>query len=427
MQWLAERPAWPRWQDGTSWSGSLLAGAMSLVFLLWIVFVFDGARVTDGVDDLGELVAALCAGLACGVAARRAPAGRTSWALLSASSFAWAIGEALWSYYDLIRGIQVPFPSLADAGFLTAVPLACAGLLLFPGSPPRTAHRVQGLLDGCIIATALLYASWATILGPLYRAHHGGLLKQSISLTYPMSDVVMVSLVIILIARAGRRNWASLGLVMAGVMAFAVADSSFSYLTEVNNYGSGNFLDTGWVAGYLLIGLGGLWAVTAPSGVAESAEASTVSLVAPYAAGARRAGGDVGAVAPGPAHRARVLGHGFRPRLARPRSRGSAVVGSGCDIPVPRSAPINRLAVRCTSPTPTSRSRGGSPVSGYHTGPSVRLEGSYPGGTSSYRRPAGPGNVSAKRVTAWIVRSIMLATTVFAVLDLSLLVSSAHH
>ncbi len=263
--------------------GALLAGAMSLVFLLWIVFVFDGARVTDGVDDLGELVAALCAGLACGVAARRAPAGRTSWALLSASSFAWAIGEALWSYYDLIRGIQVPFPSLADAGFLTAVPLACAGLLLFPGSPPRTAHRVQGLLDGCIIATALLYASWATILGPLYRAHHGGLLKQSISLTYPMSDVVMVSLVIILIARAGRRNWASLGLVMAGVMAFAVADSSFSYLTEVNNYGSGNFLDTGWVAGYLLIGLGGLWAVTAPSGVAEPAEASTVSLVAPYA------------------------------------------------------------------------------------------------------------------------------------------------
>jgi len=263
--------------------GALLAGAMTLVFLLWIVFGFDGARVTDGVDDLGELVAALCAGLACGVAAQRAPAGRTSWALLSASSFAWAIGEALWSYYDLVRGIQVPFPSLADAGFLTAVPLACAGLLLFPGSPSRTAHRIQDLLDGCIIATALLFASWATILGPLYRAHHGGLLKQSISLAYPMSDVVMVSLVVILIARAGRRNWASLGLVMAGVMAFAIADSSFSYLTEVNNYGSGNFLDTGWVAGYLLIGLGGLWAVTAPSGVAEHAEASNVSLVAPYA------------------------------------------------------------------------------------------------------------------------------------------------
>lgn len=55
----------------------------------------------------------------------------------------------------------------------------------------------------------------------------------------------MVSLVIILIARAGRRGRVSLGLVMAEVVAFAVADSTFSYLTEVYNYGGGIFLDTG--------------------------------------------------------------------------------------------------------------------------------------------------------------------------------------
>ena len=101
----------------------------------------------------------------------------------------------------------------------------------------------------------MLFASWATVLGPLYDAHHGGVLKQTLSLAYPASDVVMVSLVIILFARAGQRGRASLVLVMAGIVAFAVADSAFSYLTEVNNYGIGSFLDTGWVAGYLLIGV----------------------------------------------------------------------------------------------------------------------------------------------------------------------------
>lgn len=262
--------------------GSVLAGLVTLIFLLWIVLGIDGPRVTDGVDDIGELVAALCAALVCGVAARRASAGRASWALLAASSFAWAVGESLWSYYDLIKGVQVPFPSLADVGFLAAVPLACAGLLLFPSSPRRTAHRIQGVVDGCIIATSLLFASWATILGPLYRSHQGGVLKQVLSLAYPMSDVVMVSLVVILIARAGRRGWVSLGLVMAGLAAFAIADSSFTYLTEVNSYGSGNFLDTGWVAGYLLIGLGALWAITSPSRHAEQADESVMSLVAPH-------------------------------------------------------------------------------------------------------------------------------------------------
>lgn len=96
------------------------------------------------------------------------------------------------------------------------------------------------------------------------------MLKQVISLTYPMSGVVMVSLVIILIARTGRRGRVSLGLVMAEVVAFAVADSTFSYLTEVNNYGGGIFLDTGWVAGYLLIALGAQWAMTSTSREAET-------------------------------------------------------------------------------------------------------------------------------------------------------------
>jgi hypothetical protein len=34
---------------------------------------------------------------------------------------------------------------------------------------------------------------------------------------------------------------------------------------------------------------------------------------------------------------------------------------------------------------------------------------------------------NARRINAWFVRSIMLATTVFAIVDLSLLISSLHH
>jgi len=260
----------------------VLAGLTTAVFLLWVIFDVDGAHVTLKVDDIGQLIAAWCATAVCGAAAFRASTGRATWALFALSSFAWGAGEAVWCYYALIKNVPVPFPSLADVGFLTAVPLAFAGLLLYPSRHQRTADRVQGFLDGSIIATSLLFASWATILGPLYRSHRGGALKQVISLAYPMSDVIMVSLVIILIARAGRQGRMSLGLVMAGVVAFAVADSAFSYLTEVNSYSGGSFLDTGWVAGYLLIGLGALWAMTSPAQTVEEADTSALSLVAPY-------------------------------------------------------------------------------------------------------------------------------------------------
>ncbi len=263
--------------------GAVVAGGMTLVFLLWIVFDLGGAHVTLEVDDLGQLVAAWCATAVCGAAALRGVPGRVTWALLAVSSFAWGVGEVVWCYFALVRNVPVPFPSLADVGFLAAVPFAFAGLLLYPMGRRRRGAHLQEVLDGCIIATSLLFASWATILGPLYRSHQGGVLKQVISLAYPVSDVVMVSLVIILIARAGRTGRIRLGLVMAGVIAFAVSDSAFSYLTEVNSYNGGNFLDTGWVAGYLLIALGALWAMTAPAPEISDAEESTISLVAPYA------------------------------------------------------------------------------------------------------------------------------------------------
>ena len=263
-------------------ASSVVSGALTILFLLWMIVVVGGPRLTDAVDDLGELVAALVAAVACAMAAKRVPLRRACWVLLAASSLSWAAGEAAWSYYDLIEGVQVPFPSYADIGFLTAVPLAVAGILLFPSSPRRTADRIQGILDGTIIAGSLLFASWATVLGPLYNAHDGDAFKQVLSLAYPASDVIMVSLVIILYARAGQQGRTSLILVMIGIVCFAVSDSAFSYLTEVNNYGIGSFLDTGWVAGYLLIGLGAVGAISMPSTERLESRMTTLSLVAPY-------------------------------------------------------------------------------------------------------------------------------------------------
>ena len=70
----------------------------------------------------------------------------------------------MWSWYELRTG-QVPFPALADLGFLAFVPLAVVGVLVFPFAPHRTLRRFQVLLDGLIIAASLLFVSWSTTLG----------------------------------------------------------------------------------------------------------------------------------------------------------------------------------------------------------------------------------------------------------------------
>jgi len=189
----------------------------------------------------------------------------------------------VWSGLDLIGGDAVPFPSVADIGFLGSVPLAVAALLLFPAAPARRRHRVGEVLDGCLVATSVLFVSWVAVLAPLSRTYRGGSWKEVLALTYPVGDIVLLSLVTILVARAAAQERTSLGLVMAGLVCFALADSGFTYSTVVDNPNLGLWLDTGWVAGYALIGLGAWWSILRPDEAAPTDEpSSTVSLVAPY-------------------------------------------------------------------------------------------------------------------------------------------------
>lgn len=240
------------------WAALAALGTTSL-YVAWLATGFGGEWATQAVSDLGLLIVSLAAAAACGVAARRERGrARRGWALLGVSALAWATGEAAWSFYELALQREVPFPSLADIGYLGAVPLAAAAMLAFPTAPRRMASRLRTLLDGLIIGGSLLFVSWATLLGPLYRAGSGSVLEQAIGLAYPAGDVVIVALVIFVAARARRGSRVPLALLGTSLVALAVADSGFAYLTLNDTYASGNLIDAGWLVGYLLIGLAAL-------------------------------------------------------------------------------------------------------------------------------------------------------------------------
>jgi len=257
---------------------------LTTAFAVWIGLRIDGVQVTEAVDDFGEAAAALIAAVACAAAAfRQKGRMRLSWALLGSGAAAWAIGEGIWSYIEVIRGQQVPFPSLADAGYLAAVPFVVAGIAVFPGRH-RTASRAAFLLDGAIIAGALLLISWSTVLGTLYRASSGQTLSAVLGLAYPISDIAIAVTALLLLNRTGRSIRLPLLLVVAGLFANLLSDSAFAYLTTKKTYGPAQLIDTGWIAGYLLMGLGAVFAMLAPkSGLKSDDEPpGRWSLALPY-------------------------------------------------------------------------------------------------------------------------------------------------
>ena len=238
-----------------------LVAIVCLAFLVWQLFRFGGDKATIAVDDIGEAVAAGIAAVSLFWAASRA-SGRTlaAWALLAAGATSWTIGEAIWTWYEVFQGQAVPFPSLADVGFLLEIPLAIAGVLAFTSAPTRMATRGEAVLAGTIVALSLLFIGLALGLRTVYEQSQQSQLATMIGLAYPIGDIVTITVLVIALRRATRDQLGRILLLISGLTAIAVADSTFTYLTANGSYGAiGSILDIGWVIGFLLIALAPLW------------------------------------------------------------------------------------------------------------------------------------------------------------------------
>ena len=262
----------------------LLAAGLALLatglVAVWLSLRVGGAQTTLWVDDLATPLAALTACVLCfrACACHRGRM-RAFWALLGCATACWTLAEVIWGVYALILDRAVPVPSWADVGYLTAIPLAVAALIVHPAARGSRTHRTRSVLDGLVVATALLFLSWTLVLGPLWRSTDLSALSGVVTLAYPFGDVVIVFFIVLAIRAMRGGGRLSLWCLLAGLLVMAVSDSTYTYLTEVSTYtsSSANLLDAGWVAAYLGIALA---AFSSPAAVAEvsSLEPSRPSL-----------------------------------------------------------------------------------------------------------------------------------------------------
>lgn len=252
---------------------SAVGGSLFVTFLmaLWIAFVPDDWNyASPGIEfefvglkalfvDTILVVVPFVAGYACFRTARRSTNGqRAGWASMGIACASWALGGAAWWYYEILAGREVPFPSVADVGYLGLIPFAVAALIAFPQAGVRAALRFRNALDGLIVAGSLLFMSWGFILAPAYEAGAESALAMVIGLAYPVSDVLLATLALLALANATGRARVAWVLLATGLLGLAVADSAFAYLTAEGAYASGAWSDLGWLAAFLLIGLAAL-------------------------------------------------------------------------------------------------------------------------------------------------------------------------
>ena len=179
---------------------------------------------------------------------------RVAWSLMGLGSISWGLGMVIWAYYRNVLGVDLPFPSLADAGYLMFVPLMFAGLVLLPAGEMAPEERLKIGLDAFIAMAAVGAVSWFFLLGPIYSKVESSLLEKIVGLAYPAGDLILVAALMGGMARGWlRMRSPTLMALMVGVVAFIVADVAFAWFTLQGSFSSSNPLALGWPLGLFLI------------------------------------------------------------------------------------------------------------------------------------------------------------------------------
>ena len=214
---------------------------------------------------LTSTILAFGGALSCAIAARRSAGhARAGWALLGLACLSWGTGNAYWSHNELIRHAEVLFPSLGDIGFILFPLAAGAGLLLIPG---RSEHlsRFTSLLDGLIVVTALFIGAWGLTLRDVWHAGGDTVLAFLVAIAYPIGDLVLATMAVLLAARTRRGNRTELVLLIGGLLGMTASDVLFALATADGSYSSGAASDAGWVIAFAAFAMAGWTSARRPA------------------------------------------------------------------------------------------------------------------------------------------------------------------
>jgi hypothetical protein len=188
---------------------------------------------------------------------------------------AWgAVGGYIWSYYNGIFNwlpgvyadpVAAPYPSLADVGFIAAIPLWTVGMFNLAkatGVKYGLRHRLGKayLLILPILSFVASYYFLVTVARDGVVSDGGSSLKIFFDFAYPVGDIVIITTALLIYGLTlkllgGIYKW-PIHITLLGFVVMFFADMAFSYSTTVETYYNGNYADLLFTIALFLISFG---------------------------------------------------------------------------------------------------------------------------------------------------------------------------
>ncbi|HEY6469672.1 MAG TPA: EAL domain-containing protein [Candidatus Dormibacteraeota bacterium] len=234
---------------------SAIVAALGVVLIGASLLGVGGNAFEDSVHNLAEVVAGLFACVIALLAAQQSRGRRRiAW-------FCWsvyAVLEAVSDWNALAAHTLAGFPSWTDVAILVQLPFGIVAALTFMRvRAPRLAVAVA-YCDGLLMGGAVLVIGLAS---GYYSFLDGrtSIVVSMISLAQPITNVVVLTLIVAVTARIGRKTRPVALLLGAALVAIGISDSQQAHQIGLHVLEHGSFYATGWIVGLLCLGLAALF------------------------------------------------------------------------------------------------------------------------------------------------------------------------
>jgi diguanylate cyclase (GGDEF)-like protein/PAS domain S-box-containing protein len=231
------------------WSLYLALGGLLTAAYLW----FPPLEANGPLINLLGLSSSLA--IAVGIYLHR-PRARAAWLLFIVGQFLFFAGDLYTYSYPKLFGVEVEFPSLGDAVYLTVYPALVAGLLVLVRRRNPHGDRA-GVIDSLILTVGIALLSWVFLVAPNIHLSGLTLLEKAVSAAYPLGDILLLAAAIRLAVDQGKRAPAFY-LLVASIVSLLAVDSAYTYALLTEAYNHQLSYDVGWIAYYLLWGAAAL-------------------------------------------------------------------------------------------------------------------------------------------------------------------------
>lgn len=184
---------------------------------------------------------------------------------LSLGLITWAVGTLIFAYYNFFLDVEVPYPSIADAAYIVSWPLwalAMVNLSYATGMKFKLRQLTGKLLLFAIpLSVALIsyYLLFIVARGGVMD-YEGGLLKLFFDFAYPIGDVLILTLSLLLFGLSfnylGGTFKLPIMFVLFGFVLNYIADFSFSYTTTVETFYVASWVDLLFTTTMFILSLG---------------------------------------------------------------------------------------------------------------------------------------------------------------------------